>query len=281
MIQLREFGSREFKSVDHAFAALVENASRLISLKKAQVYKSFEKGQASVSPSLYVPGMAIKGMPDFVKKDNFYPVINTTKYFDSHGDVHLDNLWDRSLKHQAGSLYYVDSHSLKADDVIAWPEDVRAFVKNIPWALVGKDYPGETQALIYEIPKAKIEKASALRIIESGRKVENSVRMQYVSMKLAVNSESDDFKEHKDIYDELYPLIANKEAVEQAGYFWAIEEAKIMKEGSLVLAGSNDATSILYNYEEPGQTTSSKSESSQDTPPFNVSQAIQKLSIKF
>ena len=39
--------------------------------------------------------------------------------------------------------------------------------------------------------------------------------------------------------------IANKEVAIEQGYFWGVEELKIHKEGSLVVAGgSNDATSI-------------------------------------
>jgi hypothetical protein len=42
-------------------------------------------------------------------------------------------------------------------------------------------------------------------------------------------------------------MIANKEDAVAAGYFWGIQAAKIVKEGSAVLAGSNFVTPILYD----------------------------------
>lgn len=259
MIRLREFPNRSFKNANEAFAALKEHEDRLINLKCAQVYKSVDKLQGfSVSPFFQEKMFSAKAMdtPSWLKDGNIYPIINTTKYFDSHGDVHFDGIWNRSVKANKGKLYYVESHSLKVADIIAWPEDVKAFTANIPWSMVGKAYEGETQALIYEIPDERIDHVGARKVIDGKKDIQNSVRMQYVKMKLAINSDSKEWKENKELYDERIDLVANKEIVDEFGYFWAVDEAKIFKEGSMVIAGSNDATTNIYGNEEPAKGTS-------------------------
>jgi len=82
------------------------------------------------------------------------------------------------------------------------------------------------------------------------------VRMQYVKIKLAINSSIAEDIEYKKYFDEKIDLIANKSVALEQGYFWGVEEAKIHKEGSLVLFGSNDATAILSN--EAGQKSTSE-----------------------
>ena len=70
--------------------------------------------------------------------------------------------------------------------------------------------------------------------------------MQYVKIDLAINSDAEDTIEEKAVWEKYISQIANKEAVIEQGYFWAVTEAKIYKEGSMVLAGSNDVTPMIY-----------------------------------
>lgn len=288
MIRLVEYPKKSFKSKAEALRFLKDNEAKIAQIKCSQVMKSFEKGSAGILPYLTIAKGATKEY-SFVKDGNFYPVINTTNWLDSHLDVHLDGIWNRSIDQNQGKLYYVDTHSLKMGDVIAWPEDVKSFTRHLSWSDLGKNIEGETQALIYEIPEDKIEHEGAKKVVVNKRKVENSVRMQYVKIRLAINNPEEDFKENKAIWDEVYPKIANKETADEYGYFWAVYEAKIFKEGSMVLAGSNEMTPIIYEKDEPGAATSSKGPaigaSLKTDPPngtqFDVSEAIQKLKFNF
>lgn len=248
MVTLREFPNKVFKDWNEAHSALKENEKRLISLKCAEVYKSIDKlGGFSVTPFLDKTIAASKGYsPDWMKAGNIYPVINTTLYMDSHKDVHFNGIWNRSLNANVGKLYYVEAHSLKVADIIAWPEDVKSFVEMVPWSFLGRPYEGETQALIYEIPDAAIKHAGAREVIDNKREMQNSVRMQYVKISLALNSDSREWKENKELYDARIDMIANREVAEESKYFWAVDEAKIFKEGSMVVAGSHDVTPITY-----------------------------------
>jgi len=249
MIYCKEL-DEEFETKEAMFKSLKSNETKIIDLKKAAVLKSCDKGQFSPSFTAVKLDDAIKA--ELNMKEGFvYPVINTTKYMDSHSDVHFDGIWAKTIREQKGSIFYVMDHSLKVRDVIAWPEDVKVFVRSIAWTMVGKDFEGETQALIYEIPRDKMTNEDALKAIDDGKKVQNSVRMQYVKIKFAVNSQDKDYAVNKAYFDAKIDSIANKEEVMEQGYFWGIEEAKIYKEGSMVLFGSNDATPILQSNTEP------------------------------
>ena len=184
-------------------------------------------------------------------------LVNTTNYFDSHGDVHLKGIWTKSLQEQQGKLYYITDHSFKIGDVIAWPGDVKAYTKDIEWQIVGKGFEGTTQALIYEIAKDKIVNDIAKDVINEKRDIQNSVSMIYVKIDLAVDSSEKDYKKEKAAWDKHINSVANKNDAIENGYMWLVSEAKIYKAGSMVLLGSNDATSIIYEPEKSTQSTKS------------------------
>jgi hypothetical protein len=267
MIKSIDFPDRQFATKEELHAALRDNADKLIAVKTADIQQSYTKG---ISFSCFLlrsdDPEAIKVGPQ-MKEGYVYPVINTTRYLDSHRDVHFDGIWNKSIKEQSGKLFYVVDHDLKVASVIAWPGDVNAMVKSVPWSWVGKDYEGNTEALIYEIPTNKLKNASAKEAIEEKRPVQNSVRMQYVKIKLALNSSAVEDKEYKAYYDSKIAEIANKEEVEDLGYFWGVEEAKIVKEGSMVLAGSNDATPVRQKVQPGKPTENIKDEPEESTQP--------------
>jgi hypothetical protein len=236
---------RSFETKDELFKELKLNEDKIISLKKADKTFSAEKGQISISGAYLKLANAYKAGIE-AKEGCVYPVINTTRYMDMHDDVHFDGLWKKTLIEQKGKIFYLSGHSMKIDDVIAWPEDVKAFTQLIDWSFVGKNYSGQTEALIFEIDTSKIKKLSALDALKEHRKVQGSVSMMYVKVTMAVNSEDKDFAINKAYWDSHIDLIANKDKTIEQGYFFGVEEARIYKEGSMVLLGSNDATEIIY-----------------------------------
>jgi len=70
--------------------------------------------------------------------------------------------------------------------------------------------------------------------------------MEYVKISLAVNSTDKDFKDEKKIFDKYIDFIANKDEVLANEFFWAVTEAKVIAEGSMVVRGSNSVTPIIY-----------------------------------
>jgi hypothetical protein len=239
-----EFGDKEFTSKEAMFDALLFNSAHIIDVKMKTVQKSCEKGNGGILTLLKEEDTA--KAPFEMKEGYIYPVINTTRYMDSHKDVHFDNLWKQSLVEEEGKIAYVLDHRLGIETMIAWPEDVKSFAKNVPWSFVGKSYSGNTQALIYEIRKESIDNPTALKVIAGKRPVQNSVRMQYGEVILGINDKRPEFKDQKAYFDEMIDTIANKDVVLKDGYFWGVPKAFIREEGSMVLRGSNDATPINY-----------------------------------
>jgi len=247
MIKCIEFPEKEFSTKDDMFRHLKANEDKLISLKKAQVYKSCEKSQISfLNLDMAKVSGTVKANFD-IKEGFIYPVISTTKYLDSHRDVHFDGCFNRTKNDQQGKVYYALDHDLKWASIVAWPKDVRMFVTPLDWSLVGKNYIGQTEALVFEIAESKITKADVLAAIkDKASDFENSIRMSYEKVTLGLNSTDKDMAANKAYFDNHINLIANKEQALEDGYFWGVDALKIQKEGSLVIAGgSNDATSII------------------------------------
>ncbi len=266
------FGDKVFATKEDLFKELRLNADRIIAVKKAEIYESNKK-TLSLSWFVNKEGEASKVGPQ-MKEDCIYPVINTTNYLDSHDDVHWPGLWTKSIKEQQGKLYYVTDHKVETGTIIAWPSDVTVSAKTVAWGWVGKDYEGETEALIYEIPKAAIVHPVAKDIIEKTRPVQNSVRMRYVSIKLGMNSEAKEDIQYKEYFDSNVDRIANKEVAIENGYFFGVEEAKIILEGSMVIRGSNDATPIRQKLDEAVSDTSEEQPEKSTEPAFDLMKAI-------
>lgn len=260
MIKAIEFPNKVFSSKQELFLELKKNESKLIGLKKAQSYKSCEKGQVSFLDGIKaIDSIEIKGFR--VKENCIYPIISTTNYRDSHKDVHFSPCFNKTIKDQQGRVYYALDHELKWDSILAWPKDVRMFKSDIPWSMVGKNYDGTTEALVFEIEKDKITRKDVLLAIENKvADFENSIRMIYYKITLGIDSKSFEFKDNKEYFDSRIDEIANKEEVLEDGYFWGVEELGIHKEGSLVVAGgSNDATSIYSKLDAVEDTSNEES----------------------
>lgn len=262
---------REFATKRDMFIALKENKDTIIGIKKSAVKfsdpisftaKDISATKAEKSDSTVKIG-------DFI-----YPVINTTNYLDSHGDVHLDGIWNKSLTEQNGKVYYIINHELEIGKVISYPKDVTPMVMDMSWKELGLPYEGTTQALVFKARLTDKSNPDALKAIIDKEALENSIRMMYVSMKLCIDSNDEELKEEKKDFYNYLPIIANKETVIERGYYWAITEAKIFKEGSAVLFGSNDATPILYNLDKDIDPEDSSQDKADPAEPVDKTQVI-------
>lgn len=239
---------KNFESRKAMIAELVENKQLIMDAKKAAIKDSepifvFERGNDDVDKA---DGTATDTLK-YELGDTIYPVINTTNYLDSHGDVHAKDIWNKSAKDQNGKIYYIVNHNLEIGSIIATPKDVNVELRTMAWSALGKEYKGNTTALVYGVKLTDLAPDQFMKLLRAGHPIENSVRMQYVSLAMCV-----DDPEYKDEYanwQQYIGEVANRKEAEELGYFWYIKEAKIVKEGSAVLFGSNDVTPILT--EEP------------------------------
>ena len=240
-----ELPDQEFETKHEMFLALKAKREEIIGLKKAAI-----KHSDSLKFIAVPDAEAAKAID--VPQGYVMAVINTTKYMDSHNDVHLNGIWDRSVNDQQGKVYFVVDHKLETTSVIAFPKDVEMMLKTVAWKDLGADFQGSTQALIFKVAKEDIVLDVAKNIIDKQQPIEHSVRMQYVSIKFAVNSDSPDFTHEKAEWDATIDQVANQEKALENGYYWTVSEAKIFKEGSMVLAGSNDVTPMLLSSKNIG-----------------------------
>lgn len=271
-IHIKEL-DQTFTTKEELFRALKMNESKILSLKRASIYESEKKGQIAPLELLKTEDAE---KAEFTKSGYVYPVVNTTNFYDSHQDVHFPGIWNKSAREQNGRIHYVFDHDLKVSSVIGWPSDVNILVKSIPWSYLGYNYPGNTEALIYEIEEAKIENQAALDVFKKRKPVQNSIRMQYETIRLGINSNEKEYAENNQYYHSRIGEIVNRDAVEEYGFFFGVETAKIIKEGSMVLFGSNSATPIIY-HQEAGPTTSEDANKQQPGPSIVDYTKLQKV----
>lgn len=248
---------KNFESKAEMFAALKESKEHIIGLKKAAL-KDTDPVMLHIRDK-----ESEKALSDPMPTDvgsMIYPVINSCNWLDSHGDVHIKGLWDVSLKDQAGKVYYIINHDLEIGSVIAYPKDVEATVQDISWREMGIDIDGTTQVLLYKVKLTSAANKDFLEAVKAGAPIQNSVRMRYIAMTLCIDDSSDDFKQEKDNFDKYIKVVANRKDAEEQGYFWAITEAAVYKEGSAVLFGSNEATPILYSDPQSSSQSSNKAD---------------------
>ena len=264
--------NKDFDSKTEMFKELREAKDQIISQKKANIYKSCEKGLSVTAKPINIEKVSdtVKGL--FKDEDYYYIATNTTRILDNHEDVHVDGIWNKSAKEQSGKNYLVADHELKLSSTIVRKEYVTIFVAKISFALLGKNYEGETEALIYKFKKDKVIHKDAKEWLESGDAIEASVRMQYIDIEFALNSDEDGDKREKKIYDKYIDIIANKDDFNnEILYFWVVKQAKNTSESSLVIFGSNPATGIVIASEdektknEPPEGTQKIIEPSEDT----------------
>jgi hypothetical protein len=243
--------NKEFATKAEMFAELKANRDKIIGLKKAAI-KNSDPVSFAVKGSSTIKATAEDSAPVAIGS-HIYAIINCTNWLDSHGDVHLDGIWDQSVKDNKGKLYYIINHELELGKVISYPDEVVPSVQNLTWTDLGQPYAGNTQALMFDALLTEASNKDAATAIIAKKAIQNSVRMQYIDIILCIDDSSDDYKQEYANFYKYLAVIANKQDAMDAGYFWAVAQAKIVKEGSAVLFGSNEATPILYT--DPGSTS--------------------------
>jgi len=239
-----------FETKKELFKFLIENEKSLIAQKKATMKKAdgFAFNGDVLAP-VNKANNPIENAPDVLKVE---AIINTTNVIDSHKDVHLPGLWDKSLKENK-NIMHLQEHKMNFTSIIADGKDLTAKAETVSWKELGFDFEGETQALVFESNVSRKRNKYMHEQYAEGHVKNHSVGMQYVKLALAINDE--DEGSYYEVWTKYIDQIANKEAAIDAGYFWAVKEAKVI-EGSAVPIGSNQFTPTLNNNKKPPDGTS-------------------------
>lgn len=274
MIKSILFPDRDFSTKEEMFKEIKNNLSTIIDFKKSQIQKSCDKGIAvscKVINELKLDEESAKAIqfdPEF-----YYIAVNTTKILDSHDDLHINGLWNKSIQEQQGKVYLTVDHDLEIDKIVVKKEYIEMFTATMSFASMGFKYQGSTQALIYKFRKDRIIHVKAKEWLESGDPIEASVRMQYVTIEFAMDSNNPEDSTEKGRYDTYISSIANKDDFDYIPYFFVIKEAKNVRESALVVAGSNHVTGNVTQQrkkEEPTKVTPIENK----VDPTNVSQKL-------
>jgi hypothetical protein len=238
MITIKEAPDQKFVTKQEVIKYLKENKSELMSFKKNTLVKYTD--QVSVKSEIVGKSNATKEESNNDSSDlKVKIVLNTTNYLDSHGDVHINGIWKRTLK-QANIFYHLQEHKNDFDKVIS--TDIKAYVEEMPFSKLGVKSNLKTEALIFESVIKKDRNPEMYKQYKNGWVNNHSVGMSYVDIELAIYDEDDE--KEMDFWNKYVSEIANKEDAENQGYFWVVKEAKL-REGSAVLFGSNPITPTL------------------------------------
>ncbi len=243
-----------FKDKRDLFKFLVDNKEMLIAEKKFEM----KRGDGIVfNQTLYDDkGQAVKANKPFdsTKVGAFKTklAINTTNLMDSHDDVHLKGLWKKSLT-ESRSIKHLQEHAMKFDHIISDGPDLKVYVETVSWLSLGYNFPGMTEVLTFESTIKRARNAYMFDQYSQGYVDNHSVGMQYVTIILCVNDDSEYYGAEYEAWQKYIGEVVNKSVAEEKGYFWAIKEAKVI-EGSAVPLGSNYATPTIDNNmkTEPG-----------------------------
>lgn len=264
---IKQFPDKKFANKMEQTRFIIKNKSELIALKK-QEYKT--KSEPIIKCELikeFTP-LIEDITSDFIEVK---AVINSTNIIDSHLDLHMANIWNKTVKDNPFS-HHLKQHENKFESVIS--NKAKSYNEKSNFNKLGLDVDFKTTTNINEFILSKSKMPYMFDAYKSGDVQQHSIGMMYVDIDIAYYDE--DSQKQMDFFNEMKGLAVNPEVADEYGYFWVVYEAK-KREGSAVVFGSNSVTPTLYvkNYEP--QSSTQKNEAVDKH--FNVLEAIQKISI--
>lgn len=258
-----------FDTKKELFQHLVDNKKSLIAQKKSLPIWS----EPVSFPVIKVDGEGKVGYGVSVKSNapvtenvdvlRVKVVANTANWIDSHKDMILPGAANKSITERKGIIPFLHDHEHKLDAEIADVIDI--YPQQMSLRELGLKMGGTTESIIFIGDVRREYNEKVFEKYKAGRIKQHSIGLQYISLDLAVNDE--DWGKEKDFWDKYYPQVINKDVADQDGYFWVINEYRLI-ENSAVLFGSNVLTPTLDNNMKdigPVATTQDKEPSVRDT----------------
>ena len=259
------FDTSEFTSQKAIHDYLHKNVDKVLYAKKSDRKNADEIG-CFFSPAI-AEGSALKAIVNTIIEDapDVLPVkvaINTTNLYDSHQDVHIDNIWKKALKENR-FIQHLREHQGGFANVISDSEDLKAYTETMSFRDLGFKYEGSTQALIFDSKIKKNRNPFMHEQYANGWVKQHSVGMYYVNVIMAIDNK--DYPEEFRAWKKYIDRIGNKDDIKD-GFFFPVLEAKII-EGSAVTRGSNHVTPTLSNNDTPKEPSNTGHSATKDEPP--------------
>jgi len=183
---------------------------------------------------------------------------NTYNWLDSHGDVHLEGTFGKSISERQNKIWHLHDHEQKITAKVGIPSKI--YEAPVEWSDLGIKKAGTTTALMMDSDIRKDYNNLIFQEYKDGNIDQHSVGMYYVKIDFAVNDK--DHKAEFKTWNDNIENIGNREKAEELGYFYAVKEAKLV-EISAVLQGSNELTPTIEAKDiEPEQSTQKEPEQS-------------------
>jgi hypothetical protein len=255
----------KFGSKKELFNFLIANKETLIAQKKAE--KKLADICTTSSLLFDSKGEVLKANEPFIPDSDKFKtrvIINTTNLYDSHRDVHLKGIWNKTLKENRNMMHLQEHESRKFSHIISDGPDLEAFVKTYTWSELGyPEYKGNTEGLTFDSLIRQKRNEFMFDQYSNGWVKMHSVGMYYIKMILGINDDS--YGAEFEAWEKYSTEIVNLDDAEKFGYAWFIKEAKAI-EGSAVPNGSNFATPTLDNNMKFEPFTNTHKEPLSDTP---------------
>lgn len=262
---IKQFPDKKFTDKMDQSRFIKENLKELMAIKKSE-YKT--EADVIVKSELIVKDFAPK--IDSITSDiiEVKAIINTTNVIDSHMDLHLKGIWNKTVKDNPYS-YHLKQHERTFESVIS--SRAKSYNEQMNFKDIGIDADMIMDANINQFLIDKNKEPLMYRKYVEGEVKQHSVGMLYVDLDVAYYDE--DSKKEMDFFNEMLELSINPEVAKEAGYVFVVREAK-KREGSAVVFGSNPITPTLYvkNYEP--QTSTYKTEPLKSTQEKSINSFI-------
>lgn len=193
-------------------------------------------------------------------------VANTANWLDSHMDILIPGCWTKTIAERKHLIPHLHDHVHRLDAKIG--EVVDIYASQLSLTELGVEGSGTTECLVFVTDVMKEYNPKVFNQYKSGKVKQHSIGLQYMKIDLAINDE--DSEKEMEFWNKYYPQIINKEMADERGYFWVIQEIKLL-ENSAVLFGSNEATPTLDNnvksHKDPSQETEPSTKDTQPPDP--------------
>ncbi|WP_438423129.1 hypothetical protein [Aquimarina macrocephali] len=243
-----------FEEKSKLFAYLKSNRKKIIAQKCSSQIKSddFEYGCLNLKANSKdkIGSKVTKSVS--VKEDlqdgeiEVDAIANMAGWCDSYMDVLIPDCWNRTIKEKGASnkqlIYHLKNHWYSTDDIIGGNVQMRSQWLDLSIFNIESDLK-QGQALIgNSIVKEKYDK-KCFHLYSDDEIKQHSIGLRYIKITLCMNSEEEEDKYEKESWDKFYPMVINKSKVDSKGFFWAVEEIKLV-EYSAVLFGANELTTV-------------------------------------
>lgn len=173
-------------------------------------------------------------------------VANTMNWCDSQMDVLLKDCSKKTIKERKNMIPHLHDHIHSIEAKVGEVADI--YLQDINLIDLGVNEVGFTQVIIFETDIFKSYNEKIFNQYKLKKINQHSIGLQYIKIELAINDA--EYEKELDFWNKYYPLVINKDVVDEKGYFWVVSEIKLL-ENSCVLFGSNELTPTLDTKNQP------------------------------